>query len=149
MHHLVKVALFTTAIYLLVILLMRLSGKKELAQLTIFDFVFVLLISEATQNAMLQGADDFATGLVAAVTLFILSNALDYAMFKMKKFYTVMEGTPSLLYYKGKWMEENLSKSRIRKETVLSAARKEGFDNIEAVKTIIVENDGNFSIIPL
>lgn len=144
-----KIVLATAGMYVVVIMLMRFSGKKELAQLSIFDFVFILLISEAVQNAMLQGNESFLGGLTAALTLFVTSLLLDYLLFKNKKFYKVMEGSPSLLYYKGKWIKKNMAVSRVRTDTVESAVRQAGFATMAEVKTVILENDGNFSIIPL
>ena len=149
MPDLLKVAFATAGMYLVVILLMRLSGKKELAQLSVFDFVFILLISEAVQNAMMQGKENIESGIVAAFTLFAVSRSLDYFLFKSKRFYKIMEGTPTLLYHKGKWINKNLTASRVRKDSVESAIRQEGYESTEKVKSVILENDGNFSIIPL
>jgi len=142
-----KIALSSGAVYLFLIVAIRLFGKKELAQLSIIDLVFILLISNAVQNAMVGSDSSLSGGLVAASTLFIVNYLFKYLLYKFPKLGSIVQGTDLMLIYKGQLNVSNMNKARITREEVLEAVREHGVSEIREVDLAVLETDGNISII--
>jgi uncharacterized membrane protein YcaP (DUF421 family) len=142
-----KIVLSSSAVYLFIILAIRLFGKKELAQLSIIDLVFILLISNAVQNAMVGSDSSLAGGLVAASTLFIFNYILKYLMYRFPKLINIVQGAEILLIYKGQMNGANMARARITREELTEAVREHGVSEIREVDLAILEIDGNISII--
>lgn len=137
----------SACIYIFIVAAIRLFGKKELAQLSIIDLVFILLISNAVQNAMVGSDTSLAGGLCAAGTLFIINFVLKYAIYRFPKFSVFVQGSPIMLVYEGAIIKENLMKSRISKDEIEEAAREHGISSIEEINLAILEIDGNISVL--
>lgn len=137
----------TAVIYIFIILFLRLFGKKELAQLSVFDLVFVLLISNAVQNAMVGDNTTLWGGLTAAATLFLLNYGIKYLLYNFPKLGYVVQGKEVLLVYKGKIKNDNLRKTRITLEELEEAMREHGVSEIRKVDLAMLEVDGNISIL--
>jgi len=142
-----KIVLSSLAVYLFIIIAIRLFGKKELAQLSIIDLVFILLISNSVQNAMVGSNSSLGGGLVAATTLFIVNYLFKFLLYRFPKFSNMVQGTDLLLIYKGQINEANLAKARITRDELLEAVREHGVSEIREVDLAILETDGNISII--
>jgi len=142
-----KIALSSLAVYVFIIVAIRLFGKKELAQLSIIDLVFILLISNAVQNAMVGSDSSLAGGLVAASTLFIVNYLFKYLLYKFPKLGIAVQGVELMLIYKGQLNVSNMNKARITREEVLEAVREHGVSEIREVDLAVLETDGNISII--
>ena len=128
-----KIAFSTTVVYFFIILALRLFGKKELAQLTTVDLVFILLISNAVQNAMVGPNSTLSGGITAAITLFIWNYLLKLLLYRSRKLDDAIQGKPVLLIYKGYVNEENLRKTRITFEELYEAIREHGVEEIKEV----------------
>lgn len=137
----------SACVYIFIILAIRLFGKKEFAQLSVFDLVFVLLISNAVQNAMVGSDTSLTGGLVAALTLFMLNTFLKYITFKFPSLQKVLTGEPIMLIYKGMVKDENLRKEHISMNELLEAVHEHGIHNIKDVDLAILESDGNISVL--
>lgn len=137
----------TSAVYLFIILAIRLFGKKELAQLSIVDFVFILLISNAVQNAMVGPDTSLTGGLMAASSLFLINFVLKKLMYYFKPVGKILQGEPILLVYKGKIKYENLKHADISLDELNAVIREHGVEDIEKVDLAILEVDGNISIL--
>jgi uncharacterized membrane protein YcaP (DUF421 family) len=142
-----RIALSSLAVYVFIIAAIRLFGKKELAQLSIIDLVFILLISNAVQNAMVGSDSSLAGGLVAASTLFIANFMLKYLLYRFPALNTMVQGAEILLIYKGQLNEPNMNRARITREEILEAVREHGVSEIREVDLAVLETDGNISII--
>ena len=142
-----KIALSSSAVYLFIIVAIRLFGKKELAQLSIIDLVFILLISNAVQNAMVGSDSSLMGGLVAASTLFIINFLFKFLLYRFPKLGNMVQGTELLLIYKGQMNKTNMVKARISLEELLEAVREHGVSEIREVDLAVLEIDGNISII--
>lgn len=142
-----KIALSSFAVYLFIIVAIRLFGKKELAQLSIIDLVFILLISNAVQNAMVGSDSSLAGGLVAASTLFVANYMLKYLLYRFPKLGIAVQGVELMLIYKGQLNVSNMNKARITREEILEAVREHGVSEIREVDLAVLETDGNISII--
>jgi uncharacterized membrane protein YcaP (DUF421 family) len=147
MENYIHIIISTICVYLFIIIALRLLGKTELAQLSITDLIFVLLISNAVQNAMVGSDTSLGGGLLAASVLFLINfifKKLKYTFPGVKKF---IEGEPVILVYKGKIQHENCRKNDITNEELLQAIREHGSDSIEEVNSVILETDGNISVV--
>jgi uncharacterized membrane protein YcaP (DUF421 family) len=142
-----NIILRALAVYLFIIVAIRIFGKKELAQLSVIDLVFILLISNAVQNAMIGPDTSLDGGLVAAGSLFLANYALKRVLYRNKKFSELIQGESLLLIYKGIPNMVNCEKAEITIEELEAAAREHGSKDIQSVDLAMLEIDGNISII--
>ena len=138
------------AVYIIILLIVRLSGKRTMAEVTVFDLVLILIIAETTQQALL--GDDFS--IVNAALLIITLVTMDIGMSYVKQYLPVaskvMDGTPTLLVSNGKADERALKRARVDKEEILSSARFQmGLERFDQIKYAVLEADGDISIIPV
>ncbi|MCE5175489.1 MAG: YetF domain-containing protein [Bacteroidales bacterium] len=137
----------TLAVYIFIIVAIRLFGKKELAQLSVVDLVFILLISNSVQNAMVGPDATLLGGLVAATTLFLVNYLLKYIQYRFPRFGKVVEGDTIMLVYEGKMIESHMKKAKITEDELMEAVREHGVSSIEEVNLAIMEVDGAISIL--
>lgn len=135
------------AVYFFMIFAIRIFGKKELAQLSVIDLVFILLISNAVQNAMVGPDTSLEGGLVAAAALFAANFTLKHLLYKNKSLSNFIQGESVLLIYKGNVNEENCKKAEITLEELAAAVREHGAKDITQVDLAMLEVDGNISVI--
>lgn len=143
----VRIITSTIAVYLFLIIAIRLFGKKELAQLSVFDLVFILLISNVVQNAMTGPDTTLSGGLTGAAALFIVNYLLKFLEFRFPIFSKAIQGEAVMLIFKGKVNRVNLDKSKITMEELLEAIREHGVTTIEEVDLAVFEVDGNISVL--
>ena len=143
----VRIIFSTLVIYLFIIVAIRLFGKKELAQLSVVDMVFILLISNAVQNAMVGPDSSLSGGLVAALTLFIANYIFKSLQYRFPKFGKIVEGDAIMLIYKGKVLDDRLKKAQITVDELLEAVREHGVPTVKEVDLAILEVDGNISVL--
>ena len=136
----------SVAVYLFIIMAIRLFGKKELAQLSVIDLVFILLISNAVQNAMVGPDTTLTGGLVAAGALFVANYVLKWAIYRFESLNKILQGEPIILIYKGVLNFKNLEKNRISVHEIEAAIREHGVEHIEKVDLAMLEVDGNISV---
>ncbi|QNF33559.1 DUF421 domain-containing protein [Adhaeribacter swui] len=135
------------AVYLFIILAIRFFGKKELTQLSVIDLVFILLISNAVQNAMVGPDVTLTGGLVAAATLFLVNYILKLTIYRSRLWSRLIQGEPVMLIYKGELKEQNLQKVRLSVTELEVAAREHGIKDLSEVDLAILEIDGNISML--
>ena len=143
----VQIILRCIAVYFFVIIAIRIFGKKELAQLAVTDLVFILLISNSVQNAMVGKNDTLPGGLVAAASLFVFNFILKRLFYRNKKISELIQGKAVLLIYNGELQQHNLERSEITLEELEAAVREHGVKDIQHVDLAILEVDGNISVI--
>ena len=137
----------TMAVYLFIVIAIRLFGKKELAQLSVVDLVFILLISNAVQNAMVGPDSTLSGGLVAASTLFVLNYIFKSLQYRYPRFSKVIQGDATMLIYKGKMIESHMKMAKITKEELMEAVREHGVETVDEVDLAIMEVDGSISVL--
>lgn len=142
-----QIILRSVAVYLFVIFAIRIFGKKELAQLSVIDLVFILLISNAVQNAMVGPDVSLGGGIIAALSLFLLNFFLKKFFFKHPSASEFIQGKAVMLVYKGEVQYANLIKAEITMEELESALREHGVENTAQVDLAMLEVDGNISVI--
>jgi len=147
MNTYLDIILRSLAVYVFIILAIRLFGKKELSQISITDLVLILLISNAVQNAMVGPNSSLSGGLVAALTLFVLNYIIKLATYKSKFISNILEGEPIMLVYKGFVKIENLNKQKITFEELAAVVREHGLEKVEDAELVMLERDGSISVI--
>ena len=144
---LVTIAIRSVIVYLFVILAIRLFGKKELTQLSVVDLVFILLLSNSLQAAMIGQNTTLVGGLIAAGSLFIVNWILKNLIYKSKKISETIQGSPILLVYQGKIFHKHLEKAQISHDELEASIREHGIKDISSVDLAILEVDGNISVL--
>lgn len=137
------------AIYFILLLVLRFSGRRTLGQMTAFDFVLLLIISEATQQALI--GDDFSitAATLVIVTLVLTDIGLAFIKDNFRRISIVLDGQPMVLLEDGKPLRERLDKARVSEEDILQSARKtQGLVSLDQIKYAVLEPDGRISIIP-
>ena len=143
----IEIILRTLAVYAFMIAALRIFGKKELAQLSVIDLVFILLISNSVQNAMVGPDTSLDGGLVAAGALFFANYTLKQILYRSKKISDLVQGEAILLIYEGEANMVNCRKAEITIEELEAAVREHGARDIQKVDLAILEVDGNISVI--
>ncbi|MFN8309185.1 MAG: DUF421 domain-containing protein [Chitinophagales bacterium] len=144
---LLEIAGKSVAVYVFILLMIRVFGKKELAQLSIIDLVFILLISNSVQNAMVGSDSTLPGGLTAALALFIVNFLLKQLNYRYPSFGKALQGPAVMLIYEGKIMTDNLKKVQMTIEELEAAAREHGVAHLDEVNLAVMETDGNISIL--
>ncbi len=142
-----QIILRCIAVYFFVIIAIRIFGKKELAQLSVIDLVFILLISNSVQNAMVGPDTSLTGGLLAAISLFIINYILKLVLYKNKNVSEFLQGKAIMLVYKGKLQPHNLQEAEITTDEIEAAIREHGVEDIKNVDLAMLEVDGNISVI--
>lgn len=137
------------AIYLVLMVLFKIAGRRSLAELTTFDLVLLMVIGEATQQALL--GDDFS--LVNAVLVIVTLIAIDIGFSLVKQrslgFSRLLDGGPTILVEQGRVLHQRLKHARLDEEDILEASRSgQGIVDISQIKFAILERNGKISIIP-
>jgi uncharacterized membrane protein YcaP (DUF421 family) len=143
-----EILLRTFVVYLTVLVLLRVAGKRELGQMTPFDLVVILVIANAVQNAMTGGDNSLTGGILAAGTLTLTNIAVGRFGDRIPFFRRLVASEPTLLLRDGKPIKEALDGERIDIKELQMAAREHGIDDLADVTAAVLEEDGSISIIP-
>ena len=136
-------------VYLFLLVVFRITGKRTLAQTTTFDFVLLLIISETVQQAMLDGNDSITHGLLLVVTLLGLSVALSFVKEYLPWAEKAIDSAPLVIIEDGKLLRERMEKLRVDESDVLESARElHGLERLDQIKYAIVERTGIVTIVP-
>ncbi|MGV8980506.1 MAG: DUF421 domain-containing protein [Clostridium sp.] len=141
-----KIVLTSVSVYIFIVFAIRLFGKNELAQLSVIDLVFILLISNAVQNAMVGTDSSLGGGIVAATSLFVVNYLFKRVMYHFPRFNKLIQGEPLLLIYHGVINKKNMDKSKISMEEIMEVIREHGVEVVSQVDLAVLEVDGNISV---
>ena len=142
------VVLRTLAVYGAVLLGLRLMGKREIGQMTVFDLVVILLIANAVQNAMVGADVSVQGGILAAFVLLVVNKLVALVRLRGGRFGRMIEGTPTVLVQDGRFVEPHLRREGVDREELEMAAREHGITSISKVKLAVLEVDGSISVVP-
>lgn len=136
-------------LFVLLMVLFRIFGKRGIAQLTPFDFVLLLVVGEATQQALLGEDFSLTMGLLVIATLLTMDRVLDYIGYRFPRAGKLMDSAALILVDDGRPLEDRMVKEHIGEEEILEAARQtHGLESMSQVKYAVLENNGTISIIP-
>lgn len=142
-----RIILSSVAVYFFIIIAIRLFGKKELSQLSVVDLVFILLISNSVQNAMVGSNTSLSGGIVAAAALFLTNFIFKNILYRFPRFGKLIQGSAIMLIYEGELLKENAAKAKISLDEIMEALREHGVSDIEEVDLAVLEVDGNISVL--
>jgi uncharacterized membrane protein YcaP (DUF421 family) len=134
-------------VYIFLIVGLRLSGKRELAQLNPFDLVVLLTLSNTVQNAIIGDDNSVTGGIIGATSLLAINYLVVRFLYGHRKLEQIVEGDADILVEDGKVYEDKLKKELITKQELAAAARKQGFDSLADVRQCILEPGGTLSFI--
>ena len=137
------------AVYVFLILILRISGKRQIGQLAPFDLVLLLILSNAVQNSMSGGDNSLIGGLIIATTLVLINYLVGFATYKSQKLEALIEGRPQILIHNGKLYEDMMANAQMTQHELDTALRQAGYSRVSEVYAGILETRGTISIIPM
>jgi uncharacterized membrane protein YcaP (DUF421 family) len=146
-HALLEIALRTAAIYVLVLAGVRLSGKREVGQMTPFDLTLLLLLSNSVQNAMTGSDTSLAGGAVAAVVLLMMNYFVADVSGANRRFRKFIQGEPSMLIHDGELIAAHMAKEHVSLDELQRAMREHGIADFHQVAIGVLEVDGSMSFL--
>lgn len=144
-----EVVLRVALIYLFLVVVLRISGKREVGQMSILELIVVLLISDAVQNSMVGENSSVWGGMIAVLTLLGMDYGLNLLTSRSRRLRRAIEGEPRLLVRDGRLLTKALKEEGVDVWDVRAAVRQEGLARIEDVRIAVLETDGSISVIPM
>jgi uncharacterized membrane protein YcaP (DUF421 family) len=137
------------AIYLFLLVLVRLTGQRTLSELSTFDFILLLIVSEAVQNSLVNDDHSLVSGFIVVLTLVLVDLGLSMIKSRWWRAEEVAEGAPVVLVDQGRLLDDRLHKTLVTQDDILQAARvTQGLERIDQIKYAVLETSGGISIIP-
>jgi uncharacterized membrane protein YcaP (DUF421 family) len=144
-----EIILRTAVVYLFLVAIFRITGKREVGQMSVLELVVVLIISDAVQNSMVGENVTLWGGLVAVATLLAIDLGLKALTGRSRRLRKAIVGEPRLLVRDGVVLERALEEEGVDIEDVRAAARSQGLARLDEVKLAVLETGGTISIIPM
>lgn len=140
----------TVFMYAFLLILLRLSGgKRSLSQITTFDFILLLIISEVTQQALTGNDFSMTNSITTILTLVSIDIAFTLVKQRFSRLETWLEGVPLIILKDGKPLEDRMEKARLDESDLLEAARKQlGLERLDQIKFAVLEKGGDISVVP-
>lgn len=137
------------AVYVGLMLIFRLTGKRSLGETTTFDFVLLLVFSEALQSALVDQDDSLTSAFIVILTLVSINIGMSLLKEKSHWLETLMEGAPIKLVEHGQLLHERMRRARVDEGDILMAARQsQGIERLDQIESAVLERSGGISIIP-
>ena len=137
------------AIYVALMLIFRLMGKRTLSQMTTFDFVLLLIISETTQQAMIGNDFSIVNAILAILTLVMIDLGLSLLKQKFPSLDRWMDGVPLVIVEDGRCLKDRMERARVDETEILASAREShGLERMDQIKYAVLERSGGISVIP-
>jgi uncharacterized membrane protein YcaP (DUF421 family) len=143
-----EVVVRTVVVYIGVLLVLRMAGKRELGQMTVFDLVLILLIANAVQNAMVGPDSSLQGGLVAAAVLVVCNLGVAIVRLRGGVWGRLIEGVPTVLIQDGHFVSPHMRRERLDEDDVERILREHGIASLSDVKLAVLETDGAITIVP-
>jgi uncharacterized membrane protein YcaP (DUF421 family) len=136
-------------VYIVLLVLFRIAGKRSLAEVTAFDLVLLLIISEATQQAMIDNDNSMTNALLIVVTLIGMNVLFSVLTRRWEGFGKLIDDVPLVIVEDGKLVQDRMRRERVSEHEVMEAARElQGLERLEQVRYAILERNGHITIIP-
>ena len=143
-----ELVLRCAVVYVFMIVLLRVSGKRQVGQLAPFDLVLLLVLSNSVQNSMNAGDNSLLGGLISAATLVGLNYLVGTATYRSKKLEGMIEGRPQVLIHNGRIFEEVMKQAQLTHHELNAALRGAGCASASEAHMAILENTGAISVVP-
>ena len=135
-------------VYAFLLVLLRITGKRQVGQLAPFDLVLLLVLSNAVQNSMIGTDNSLSGGLLSATTLVALNFVISYATYRSKRLEAIIEGHPEVLIHNGMLYHAVMAKAQLTQHELNAALRQAGCLTVDEVHSAILENNGSISVVP-
>jgi uncharacterized membrane protein YcaP (DUF421 family) len=135
-------------VYLFLLLAFRLLGKRQVGQLTPFDLIVLLIISNVLQNAIIGPDNSLGGGLIGAAVVFLANYIVVEITFRSRRARRLLEAQPTLLVHNGRILHNNLASERVTLDDLNAALRRSGVTEVEQVRVAVLEENGGISVIP-
>lgn len=143
------VVIRAAAVYLVLLVVLRVAGKRTMAQVTTFDFILLLIIGDAVADALLGEDSSVTAAALVVTTLVIMERLSDYISWRLPRFKRALESVPVVLVQDGRPVQEVMDRERMSSDDVLSAARAtQGLESMDQIKWAVLETSGEISIVP-
>ena len=139
----------TAIVYIFLVVVLRVSGKRQVGQLSILELIVILVISDAVQNSMVGDNTTVWGGLVAVLTLLALDLGLSRLAERSRRVRRVVEGEPRLLIRDGHLLQRAVREEGIEPDDVRAAVRRAGLERTVDVRIAVLETDGSISVVPM
>jgi len=137
------------SIYVFLLVIFRISGRRTLADMTMFDFILLLIIGEATQQALLGEDFSVTNSVIVIVTLLLIDILVSLAKGRSQVLSKWIDGVPTIIVADGKPIHERLRKARVTEDDVMEAARRlQGLERMDQIKYAVIEVNGGITIVP-
>jgi uncharacterized membrane protein YcaP (DUF421 family) len=143
----VRTGVITILAYVLLVFLLRLSGKRTLSKMNAFDFIVTVALGSTLATVMLNKNVALADGVLGFFLLIFLQYGITYLAVRSKSFSKLIKSTPTLLLYKGKILEESIRKQRITQEEIHAALREKGIASLADAGAVVLETDGSLTVV--
>src|SRR5438046_64065 len=134
-------------VYFAVLLLLRVGGKRQVGQLNVAQFVALLLISNAVQNAMNGGDNSITGGIILAIVLVALAHGVSFLTYRSRKLEHLIQGRPTLLVHNGRVLHAHLARELLTIYELKTQLRRQGVHEISEVAEAVLESDGFISVL--
>ena len=141
------VAACTAIVYLFVIIVLRIFGRRQLGQLTVMDLVVVLLLGSTVETSMIHGNLSLPAGLTSAATLLVLNRAMTVTFSRSARLSHLVNGGPVLLVHNGRIVEDHLRRVGLTHQDLAEGLRSRGYLDAADVRAAVLETDGTISVI--
>jgi uncharacterized membrane protein YcaP (DUF421 family) len=137
------------SVYIFLLIIFRIGGKRSLGQVTSFDFVLLLIIAETTQQALLGDDYSVTNAFLLIGTLFGVDIGLSLLKQRSAKLDQLLEGAPLVIVEEGKPLKDRMDKARVDEDDILHAARElQGLERMEQIKYAVLERNGDITVVP-
>ena len=133
--------------YAAVLILLRLAGKRQVGQMAMPEFVALLLISNAVQNAMNGGDNSLAGGILLAIVLLVMSHLVAWGTYRSRRLEQLVQGRPTLLIHRGKILHENMEKELLSVRELKHILRRQSIMELSEIEEAVLEPDGFVSVL--
>jgi uncharacterized membrane protein YcaP (DUF421 family) len=144
----IEIVIRTAIVYLLFLIFLRISGKRQLGQFTLFDIALVLLVANALQPAMTGPDQSLTGGVIIIITIFALNRLVAEARLRIPLVRRLLEFEPTVIGREGRWLKDELEEQGIDVDDVDAALREHGLERADQMKLAVLEEDGSISIVP-
>ena len=138
----------TVILYILVIIAIRMMGKRQVGELEPTELVVTIMISELASIPMQETGVPLISGIIPILTILVLEVGFSFIELKNKKLRRILKGKPSVLIYEGKIVNDEMKKIRFNRDDLMEELRQAGYANIGDVRYGILETNGRLSVIP-
>lgn len=136
------------AVYFFLLMALRVTGKRQVGQLTSFDLVVLLILSNVVQNALIGNDNSLLGGLIGAAAILAINFIVVEIAYRFKPARRLMEAAPALLVHNGRILQDNLRHERLTKDDLMAALRKNGIADVGKVRFAVLEDNGQISVVP-